>query len=67
MVIALPGEDVPVLVRINDTWLCSISLSKSLKKIGDNTFANAAYTANMKNGLTFDLEVAMGKIVFKEK
>ncbi len=66
LVITLPDEGVPVLVKINDSWLCSVNLSKSLKKIGENTFANAAY-ANAKNGLTFDLEVAMGKIIFKEK
>jgi len=67
LMITLPDDEVPVLVKINDSWLCSVNLSKSLKKIGENTFANAAYTANPKNGLTFDLEVAMGKIIFKEK
>jgi hypothetical protein len=67
LVITLPDEDVPVLVKINDSWLCSINPSKNLKKIGENTFANAAYSRNAKNGLTFDLEVAMGKIIFKEK
>lgn len=67
LVITLPDEEVPVLVRINDSWLCSINLSRSLKKIAENTFANAAYTPTATNGLTFDLEVAMGKIIFKEK
>lgn len=67
LVITLPDDEVPVLVKINDSWLCSVNLSRSLKKIGENTFANAAYTANSKNGLSFDLEVAMGKIIFKEK
>ncbi len=32
MVIAMPDTDVPVLVRINDSWLCSVTLCKSLKK-----------------------------------
>jgi hypothetical protein len=67
MVIELPDEDVPVLVKINDSWLCSVNLSKSLKKVGENTFANAAYKRHTKTGLNFDLEVAMGKIIFKEK
>lgn len=67
MVIAMPDEDIPVLVRINDSWLCSVKLCKSLQKIGDNTFANAAYINHQPDGLTFDLEVAMGKIIFKEK
>ena len=67
LVIHLPGKDVPVVVKITDSWLCSVSLSHSLKKIGENTFANAAYSKNSKNALTFDLDVSMGKIIFKEK
>ncbi len=66
LVIQLPDESVPVMVRINDSWLCSINLSKSLKKIGENKYANAAYSKNTKGALTFDLDVSMGKIVFKE-
>lgn len=67
LIIQLPDAEVPVVVTINDSWLCSLSLSNSLKKIGENKFANAAYTANSKNALVFDLDVSMGKIVFREK
>jgi len=67
LVIALPSQEVPVLVKITDSWLCSVNLCKSLKKISDNTFANAAYSQNAKNALIFDLDVSMGKIIFKDK
>jgi len=67
MIILLPDESVPVLVKITDSWLCSINLPKSLKRIGQNSFGNAAYSRNSKNALTFDLDVSMGKIIFKEK
>ena len=67
LVIQLPAEEVPVMVKINDSWLCSVNLSRSLKKISSNTYANAAYLKNAKDALTFDLDVSMGKIVFKEK
>lgn len=67
LIIMLPGEDTPVIVRIKDSWLCSVKMSRSLKKIGENTFANAAYSKNAKNALTFDLDVSMGNIIFKEK
>lgn len=67
MVILLPDETVPVKVTINDSWLCSMKLSRSLKKTGEYTYTNAAYAKNPKNALTFDLDVSMGKIVFKEK
>jgi hypothetical protein len=68
LIIQLPSEDVPVLVTINDSWLCSLSISHSLKKIGQNKFANAAYSKDgkNKNALVFDLDVSMGKIVFHE-
>jgi hypothetical protein len=67
LIIALPGSEVPVMVKINDSWLCSVYLSKNLKKIGENTYANAAYSKNPKDAITFDLDVSMGKIIFKEK
>lgn len=67
MVILLPEEFVPVMVTINESWLCSVNLSKNLKRIGEHTYANAAYGKNSRNALTFDLDVSMGKIVFKEK
>jgi hypothetical protein len=67
MVILLPEESVPVMVTINDSWLCSVNLSRNLKRTGEHSYANAAYAKNPKNALTFDLDVSMGKIIFKEK
>jgi hypothetical protein len=66
LTIILPNADTPVLVKIQDSWLCSVKVPTSLKKIAANTFANAAYTEGGKTSLTFDLNVSMGNIVFKE-
>ena len=66
LTIQLPSDEVPVVVKINDSWLCSLNLSKSLKKVGTNKFANASYSKNAKNALNFDLDVSMGKIIFKD-
>jgi hypothetical protein len=66
LTIILPDTQTPVLVRINDSWLCSVKLPASLKKISENTFASSTYTKDAKNALTFDLDVSMGSIVFKE-
>ncbi|MBA4053205.1 MAG: hypothetical protein C0490_00690 [Marivirga sp.] len=65
LTIVLPNDETPVLVKIQDSWLCSVKVPVSLKKIGENTFANAAYTKGAKNSLIFDLDVSMGNIVFK--
>jgi hypothetical protein len=62
----LPSDETPVLVKIKDSWLCSVKMSRTLKKVGDNTFANDAYSKNAKNALTFDLDVSLGNIIFKE-
>lgn len=67
LVILLPGKDIPVMVKINNSWLCSLDLCKSLKRVSENTFVNNAYTTDSKNALTFDLDVSLGKIVFKDK
>lgn len=66
MVIVLPDDTVPVKVTINDSWLCSMKLSRSLRKTGEYTYTNAAYSKDPRNAMTFDLDVSMGKIVFKE-
>jgi len=67
LVIMLPAEETPVLVKIHDSWLCSVKMPSYLKKVNDNTFANATYTRDSKNALTFDVDVSMGSIVFKQK
>jgi hypothetical protein len=67
LTIILPMEGSPVLIKIHDSWLCSVKMPASLKKISENTFANASYSKNAKNILAFDLDVSMGNIVFLEK
>lgn len=66
LTIILPGEETPVMVKIHDSWLCSVKMPSYLKKVNENTFANAAYTKDSKNTLIFDLDVSMGNIIFKE-
>lgn len=66
LTILLPSADVPVIVKVKDSWLCSLKMPASLKRIGENTFANAAYSKDVKNALYFDLDVSLGNIVFKD-
>ena len=66
LIIILPSEETPILVKIHDSWLCSVKMPDYLKKIGENTFANSVYAKNSKNTLTFDLDVSMGHIIFKD-
>lgn len=64
LTIVLPSDQTPVMVTINDSWLCSLKIPANLKKIGTNVFANAAYSEDAKNALVFNLDVSMGNIVF---
>jgi hypothetical protein len=66
LVIILPSDETPVLIKIKDSWLCSVKMPSNLKKINENTFANAAYSKDAKDALIFDLDVSMGNIIFKE-
>jgi hypothetical protein len=66
LTIILPSVQTPVLVTINDSWLCSVKLPESMKKVRTNTFANAAYGENPRNALIFNLDVSMGNIIFKD-
>lgn len=65
LIIILPTDDTPVLVKIHDSWLCSVKMPSSLKKTGENTFTSFNYSKDAKQALTFDLDVSMGNIIFK--
>jgi hypothetical protein len=66
LTIVLPSSQTPVLVTINESWLCSVKIPGALKKVRANTFANAAYNDNATNALIFNLDVSMGSIIFKD-
>ena len=67
LTVYMPSQEIPMLVKVSESWLCSVNLTKALKKIGENTYANAAYGKSPKDAITFDLDVSMGNITFKEK
>lgn len=64
MEIALPENDYPVVVRINDSPLCRIDLPKTFRKIADNVFANHLYQSDSPQMISFDLDVTLGYISF---
>ena len=64
--IRIPADNVPVIIKIHDSVLCRVQLSKNFREVSSNTYVNAAYTDNAKNLLSFNVDVALGSIVFKE-
>lgn len=67
LMIVLPKEGTPVRVNIKDSWLCRVKLGKSFTKLSDNTYVNGDYAEDAANLLSFDLDVSMGSIIFKER
>ncbi|MBK6265433.1 hypothetical protein JKA74_10330 [Marivirga sp. S37H4] len=66
MIIQLPPDDVPVLIRIKNSALCHIKLAKGFEKIGHNVYGNSSYLKSSNNFLEFSIDVGMGSISFIE-
>jgi hypothetical protein len=65
LMINMPDDEVPVLVRINDSWLSSVELPGNYRQVGDNAYANPAWTPAVQKPVVFNLDVAMGRIVLR--
>ncbi len=65
MEVTFENMDIPVIIQFNNSPLCRIKMLKAFKKIGPETFVNKAYRPDAPNLLSFDLDVAMGNVVFK--
>lgn len=65
LIVRMPDDEVPVLVRINDSWLCSVMIPNNYRQVGDNAYANPAWTPSIVRPIVFNLDVAMGKIILR--
>lgn len=63
--VVLPSDDIPVKININDSPLCRIKIPAGFKKSTNNEFTNQAFENYNVNYLTFNVDVAVGNIVFK--
>lgn len=64
LTILLPAKTTPFLIKIKESWLCTVELPDNLKKLSETTYTSSTWTKDAKNTLVFDLDVSMGKIVF---
>ena len=62
--VLLPDHELPILIHLNDSPLCHVAIPDSFRKQGANTYASANYKSDNENTLTFNLDVALGKIIF---
>ena len=64
--ILVPKRNSPIKIVVHNSPLCHVKISKSFDEVEDNVFVNSSYTPDAENLLTFNLDVALGNIVFKE-
>lgn len=63
--VLIPRKNVPIIIHINDSPLCSIKLAKGFEEVDDNVYVNMDYSPDALNLLTFNIDVALGNVVFK--
>ncbi len=62
--IVLPSEDVPIIIYVRDSPLCSIKLTKNFEEVEKNVFVNESYSVDSENLLSFNVDVALGNVKF---
>ena len=67
LVVAIPTDRTPVLVKVKSSMLCQVRLAPSFKEIEEDIFVNEYYSPGAKNLLTFNVDASMGNIIFKKK
>ena len=65
--ILIPKNDCSVIIKIKDSMLCDVRLTKSFREISSNVFVNEEYNESASNQLSFEVDVSLGNIIFKEK
>ena len=63
--ILVPEESVPSIVNYKNSPLCKISLDDRFEKVDEGLYINDAFDPAAENLLEFDLDVALGNIVFE--
>jgi hypothetical protein len=63
--VILPSSDIPVKININDSPLCRIKMPAEFRQSEGSVFVNSELKNSDENYLTFNVDVAVGNIVFK--
>lgn len=63
--VLMPEKGVPAVVNFKSSPLCKISFEQDFKQEEKGVFVNTSYCSSADNLITFDLDVALGNIIFK--
>jgi hypothetical protein len=67
LIVLVSKDNTPIKINISDSYLCKVKLAPSFKEIKKNTWVNHSYSPYAENLVTFNVDVSMGNIIFKEK
>lgn len=65
--IFIPKNKIPIIIRVKESMLCDVKLTKSFTELEDNVFSNMSVDEDSDHMLEFDVDVSFGSITFKEK
>jgi hypothetical protein len=65
--IMIPKDKIPILIRVKESMLCDVRLTRSFHELTDNVYTNMEVDDDSDNMLEFDVDVSFGSIIFKEK
>lgn len=63
--IIIPEENYPAILYFKSSPLCNISLNQVFEEVDDHVYVNRSYSAHAENLLEFNLDVALGNVVFE--
>lgn len=63
--IIIPNKDYPAIVYFKNSPLCNMSMKTAFEEVDDDVFVNRSYEPQAENLLEFNIDVALGNIVFE--
>ena len=65
--VILPNADVRVKINLNDSPLCNIRIPEKFEKLTESVFVSPGYEELGDNHIDFNVDVAVGKVIFKSR
>lgn len=63
--VVLPEDDTPVIIYLKGSPMCRVKIADGYEEVEKNTYVNMSYRADAENLITFNVDVAIGKIIFR--
>lgn len=63
--VRIPEDAAPSIVNYKNSPLCKMSLEEGFEKVDEGVYINKSFSPDATNLLEFDLDVALGNIIFE--